>query len=77
MSEKESEIDNTGNLVGGLITWILVAIILMIVTSSGASWGAWALGGWGTLLVLDILQAQLRKKKVYVRLLSDLWQLPF
>jgi len=77
MPERESEMDDTGNIVGRLITWGLVAIVLVVATSGGTNWGPWALGGWGALLALDILQAQLRKKTMYVRVLSEIWQLPF
>jgi len=77
VSERESEIEDTGSIVGGLITWALVAIVLAVVTSRGVNWGPWALGGWGGLLVLDLVQAWLRKTRMYVRILSEVWSLPF
>ncbi len=76
MSEPESEIESTGNLLGGLLTWVLIAIVLLVATTMGVNWGAWALAGWCTLLAIDYLQAHMRDKEMYVRLLSELWQLP-
>lgn len=77
MSEHERELESTGSFVGGLITWMLIAIILGVAAMSGATWGLWGLGVWGTLLAVDFLQARVRQTKMYVRLLSELWQLPF
>ena len=77
MSEHESEIENTGNIVGGLLTWSLVTIILVVLTRIGMDWGPWILGSWVALLILDVLQAQLRNTKMYVRILSEVWSLPF
>ncbi|MFC4348538.1 hypothetical protein ACFO5Q_11860 [Kordiimonas lipolytica] len=77
MSEQESEIEDTGSIVGGLITWVLVAIVFAVITGSGVSWGPWALAGWVALLALDFIQAWLRQTKLYVRILSEVWSLPF
>lgn len=76
MSEEESELDNTGNLVGGLIMWSLVALGLFVAAMTGYSWVLWVLIGWCALLVMDFLQAHMRNKEMYVRWLSELWWLP-
>ena len=76
MSEPENEIESTGNLLGGLIIWVLIAVILIVASIAGIGWGAWALAGWWALLAIDYMQAHSRDKEMYVRHLSELWQLP-
>ena len=76
MPDRGSGIESIGSLVGGMITWGLVAAVLGVVMTSGVTWGLWALGVWIALLLIDFIQAQLRNRPMYVRVLSELWHLP-